>query len=433
VAFATICGHKALRWLYAAIKLYAYSQRAAPRGLLLYGAAVCETQTMAQLHQLVAQLRGAAAEREAAYATLLQLEAEHFSANGGSSGSVTETAVACASPLCEVLCQPVSEVSAAEWRRAAQVLTALSGLDPARVGGECWNPRQCNLAQVWMAPDNALGVVLAKEPASLSAEDALTAGWAYAPEPVQWATSTSYVANTQAAGIDSTEFFTMYMPANFMLNVPTPSDDRNLVLCPLLLQLLAAPEKLPDFALGGVLMALQQGVISRPAVTAKLLKQDIVAVLVALLRQVSPTELIANAGFSRRPHGFALGAFKDLVETVQAGGEDISAQLLTGGFVDTLLSALSAVEEVGADNANAYVVVWGCLMALAALGGEALPQIEDKLRAIPSTLRYLKESQINFWSDFGITAGTFASIVAGECLARCAFCFAVCGVAGPGT
>jgi hypothetical protein len=109
--------------------------------------------------EFVAQLRGTAAEREAAFARLLQLEAEHFNANGGSSGTaVVEIAVACASPLCEVLCKAVSEVDVAEHRRASQVLTALSGVDPGRVGGECWKPDQTNICTAWMAPDSALGV-----------------------------------------------------------------------------------------------------------------------------------------------------------------------------------------------------------------------------------------------------------------------------------
>ena len=114
--------------------------------------------------EFVAQLRGTAAEREAAFARLLQLEAEHFNANGGGSGSAeaasaaVEIAVACASPLSEVLCKAVSEVDVAEHRRASQVLTALSGVDPGRVGGECWKPDQCNVWKVWTAPDSALGV-----------------------------------------------------------------------------------------------------------------------------------------------------------------------------------------------------------------------------------------------------------------------------------
>ena len=92
--------------------------------------------------------------------TTSQLEAEHFNTNGDSAGSGTlaEIAVACASPLCEVLCKAVSEVDVAEHRRASQVLTALSGVDPGRVGGECWKPDQTNICTAWMAPDSALGV-----------------------------------------------------------------------------------------------------------------------------------------------------------------------------------------------------------------------------------------------------------------------------------
>ena len=260
--------------------------------------------------------------------------------------------------------------------------------------------------------------VLAKEPASLSAEDALTAGWGYAAFAMQVSTSTGWGAVIEAAGIGSMEFLGMLMPAAYVVNVAASSDDRNLVLCPLLLELLTAPEKLPDFALGGVLFALQCGVVGRPAVAAKLLDLDAVAVLMGILRQASPTELVSTAGFSRRPHGGALTAIKDLVETAQAGGADLTPQLLSGGLIDTLMSALSAVEEVGADHVFGCVVV-SSLWTLALLDGEALRQIEDKLRAIPSALRYLKDSNITHLADFGITTGTYATIVAGELLALC--------------
>ena len=103
---------------------------------------------------LVAQLRGAAAEREAAYAHLLQLEAEHADGGTVGSGAAAETAVACASPLCEVLCRPAAEVDVRESHRAWQVLTALTGVEPARVGGECCKPGQCNMYTAWMAPDS---------------------------------------------------------------------------------------------------------------------------------------------------------------------------------------------------------------------------------------------------------------------------------------
>ena len=43
---------------------------------------------------------------------------------------------------------------------------------------------------------------------------------------------------------------------------------------------------------------------------------DAVAVLMVILHQASPTELIATAGFSRRPHGTAFATMKDLVESI---------------------------------------------------------------------------------------------------------------------
>ena len=38
---------------------------------------------------------------------------------------------------------------------------------------------------------------------------------------------------------------------------------------------------------------------------------------------------------------------------------------------------------------------------------------------MPSALRYVKDSKISHVADFGYTAGTFATIVAGECIVLC--------------
>jgi hypothetical protein len=259
--------------------------------------------------ELIAQLHGGAAEREAAYAELLRREAQHnASGSAGASSApaavrdeelrgmklsalrarameeeldeaavesaldadepkaalvelllarrpsaeeklMADIAVACASPLCEVLCKPVSEVSVAEYHRTWQVLTALSGVDPVRVGGECIKLGQCNWAKVLVAPDSALGVMLAKEPSALTLEDALTAAFANAAYPVQLSTPTGLDANLAVAGMAVLDWIGPLMPALFMMLSARPADDRNLVLCPLLLELLKAPEKLPDFAM----------------------------------------------------------------------------------------------------------------------------------------------------------------------------------------
>ena len=91
-------------------------------------------------------------------AALVQLLLSHGTRSEEDPESLAAIAVACASPLCEVLGKDASEVDAAEWHRAAQVLTVVSSVDPARVGGECVKPDQCNLFTAWMAPDSVLGV-----------------------------------------------------------------------------------------------------------------------------------------------------------------------------------------------------------------------------------------------------------------------------------
>eukprot|EP01046_Picozoa_sp_COSAG06_P041178 COSAG06_NODE_5080_length_3740_cov_20.335347_3_plen_444_part_00 len=388
--------------------------------------------------EVVAQLRGSAAEREAAYAHLLRLEAEHFNATASAATSgdeVAEVAVACASPLCAVLCKPASEVDVTEYHRAWQVLTALCGVDPARVGGECCKPDQVNVYSAWMAPDSVLGEMLAKDPATLTSKDALTAGCAWAPLMVAYTTEVGLDAVNQVAGIDQQQWIEMQMPAMFTYLSATPTDDRNLVLCPLLLDLLRAPEKLPTFTLVGVLAALSTGLTGRPAVLAKLLDQDDdpISVLMAILRQAaSPSELVSTAGFSRRPHGWAIFAMRDLVETAQASGTDLSAQLLASGFIDVLMSALRAVEEVGTENIAGNVVSWGVVGILSLLNGEALPQVEAKLKLMPTALRFVKDSKITHYSPFGFTAAIFATIVAANVFGPLCPSLCICTSDSPG-
>jgi hypothetical protein len=290
---------------------------------------------------LVAQLRGGAVEREAAYAELLLREAEHSNAanpcTDGTSGAnslLAEIAVACALPLCEVLCKPVSEVGAQELRRATLVLVALVAIDPRRVGGECYKPNQFNICKAQLAPESALGVLLEKTPAALTLDDALTAGCIMGVFTVQWSEATGIGPGLQAAGVTWEAFVGVFAPAQYMLNTGTPSDDRNMVLCPLLLELLRAPEKLPEFALTGVLFALGQGLAGRPAVAAILRQDDPISVLMGILRQATPCEWVSTAGCARRGHGVALFTIKEYIESTQAGGGDITAQLLSCGFID---------------------------------------------------------------------------------------------------
>jgi len=373
---------------------------------------------------LAARLRSSAAERETAYARLLQLEADHWLSissggkaesagepEGEATESVTDIAVACVAPLCEVLCKAVSEVEVAEHHRAWQVLTALTGVDPTRVGGEAWKPDQCNYWSAMMASDSVLGVMLAKDPGSLTIEDAITAACAQAVVIIQMSGFRACDSLLSYAGVELMNFMEkQFSPGQFVYHLATPSDERNLALFPLLLELVQAPERLPDFALSGALCALASGCAGRPAVAALLLERETTLdVYMRILRQVSPSELVATAGFSRRPQGNLLAGMLWLADSAQAGGVDLTAQLLSVGFIDLVISALSAVEKLGAENVNGFLVVW-CIGLMILVDGEALPQIEDKLRTIPRVFRYLKDSKISHCDGFGMSAGVYGTV-----------------------
>ena len=105
-----------------------------------------------------------------------------------------------------------------------------------------------------------------------------------------------------------------------------------------------------------------------------------------------------------------------LTGAIQDGGGDITAELLSCGYIDVVVSALAAMEQVGADDVNGMVGTCGPLWALKAMAGEALDQIEHKIRAIPtvnSALYFCKEHpDICNSTGLGQNYGTIATIVA---------------------
>jgi hypothetical protein len=372
---------------------------------------------------LVARLRGGAAEREAAYAELYRREAEHHAASSDGTGpaeladitELAELAAAVASPLSEVLCKPAAEVSADEYQRAALLLAALSGVDPARVGGECCKPDpQCGIFNAWAAPGSALGVVLAKQPASLmTSDDALLIASAMAPIAVQWSSSKGADGAAESAGITTAGWVEPIMSSQFLLAMPGKQEknDRSLALTPMLLEMLKAPDQLPEFALSGVLCALSWAVIGRPVVAECLLELGAIEVLVEFLAQATPSELLATVGFSRRSHGYALSVLKEMTEAARV---DVTVQMLSSGCIDVVVSALSATEQLGEGNVNGYVVCLGALWLLMSVDGEALEQIQDKAREIKSALRWLSDSSVKDAIDLGCTASLFGATLAAQ-------------------
>ena len=140
--------------------------------------------------QLVIHLGGGAADREAVYTELFALEAEHYELTFAEPSyrckEIRDIAVACTIPLCGVLTRPIAEVSVKEYHRASQLLVALGGVDPGRVGAEtirldippdqrAWKEETAFRA-IMDSQGSALGVVRAKNRHTLTVEDALTIG-----------------------------------------------------------------------------------------------------------------------------------------------------------------------------------------------------------------------------------------------------------------
>jgi hypothetical protein len=128
--------------------------------------------------------------------------------------------------------------------------------------------------------------VLAKEPASLTPDDALVLAGAMAPLAIQWSTHEAFDACAEVAGVAIGDILPTFLPLCFMITTRTPSDDLNMALLPLFLELLEAPEELQEFVLVGVLCALHISVQGRPAVAARALELGILAALMRCMQQV---------------------------------------------------------------------------------------------------------------------------------------------------
>ena len=127
---------------------------------------------------LVSRLGGSRQERETAYAELHAMAVATPPV-----ATAAATAVACAAPLCKVLCMAVEHVGADEYQRACLLLAELIPSDTPRVSAETWMREQPGelprFFRAWQARDSALGVVLAKDPAALTPEDARTYAYTY--------------------------------------------------------------------------------------------------------------------------------------------------------------------------------------------------------------------------------------------------------------
>lgn len=150
------------------------------------------------------------------------------------------------------------------------------------------------------------------------------------------------------------------MPVNYVLvSGANQSNARNLALAPLIMDLLKTPGKLDDRLLCVALYTIAMVLANRNDVALRFLELGLFEYLVELLREdANPVAWVSACSVSGpRCCGQALHTMKDLVETCQAAGVDLTPRLLSSGYMDLLIDALKAVERVGSDKAHPIVVV----------------------------------------------------------------------------
>jgi hypothetical protein len=214
-----------------------------------------------------------------------------------------------------------------------------------------------------------------------------------------------------AGGFTPTEFFGGMMSVYFMTNGPRNSDERNLVLGSLLVELLRAPEMLPPALMNAAHLVLCHSMMGRAAVAQRVLDHGILEVTISNLKQASPQEWVSTSHYNRA--GFVGGAFialKDVVESAQAGGVDLTSQLLATGLIDMCVDALEAAVVVEAD-ASPIVITYGVLPLLMNLDGEHIDEVYSKIRAVAPALRHVIDHDIVFAEAFGFNSAVYATCI----------------------
>lgn len=363
--------------------------------------------------------RGAAAEddRETGLADLVMLlAAQEGRPTEDVDMETAKLAVACVAPLLGIMASPSTELP--EFQRAALALCAIHDVDrcnPGWVGAAAQavlitSDLESSTAgdfAVWTAQGSVVDRMLSKHPAELTLDDARVAVCSAVPFVV-WS-----AAGWDKIGTSMDEFLTS-LPANwFLVTGSRQSNERNLALAPLILELLQETGEgtLDDRLLGVAHYSTAMLVAGRGDVALRLLEGGLFEHLVDCLQQNSaPLDWVSTDNVcGRRYCGTALHLMKDLVESCQGSGVDLSSRLVTSGYIDTMTSALLAVEQVGSEKASCWPVVYS-LWLLCGVNGEALPEIEARIKnTLGHTLRYMIEHEVKIFSAIGWTTKTFGT------------------------
>ena len=197
-------------------------------------------------------------------------------------------ATACVAPLVDaVLCADLSKVDVEEYQRASLLLGSLCWMD-LDVTAEFM--RDGRYTAAWRASGNAVNAVVAKDPAELTRDDAMTLICDNASTTVQWCQGFTNVC--ERAGLDiAGDWIAGWNTHHGLLPTRTPSDEMNQRVAVMYLDVCrdqaASPEVVASAMLGQCWL-----VMARPAICITLVEAGLLDVGMALLRQHSPVEWV---------------------------------------------------------------------------------------------------------------------------------------------
>ena len=112
--------------------------------------------------------------------------------------------------------------------------------------------------------------------------------------------------------------------------------------------------------------------------------------------------------------GYLTGVYTlhgQVVDAAQGAGMDLSQELLSSGYVDMCMAALHCSQSCGVNRgAEIELIVYGLMVGFATWDGQALPMIDDKLRAEGAlALRWAIDTELSHIKDFGYVLSSNAA------------------------
>jgi hypothetical protein len=414
-------------------------------------AATLEIDT-ARTERTIALLGGGKPDRAEAYSLLDSLAVRGAAAGGGDGGSAAQEgpwerlqahavavveALRCVEPLWRLQALPVEEVDAQEFCRVGLLCAALGHIDHRRVAAEF-----CTYwGAAWKAQDSAHGVVLAKSPADITADDALVLACQLAPFPENW--QLLLIDMCKQAGVEDTvAFIGAFIDLNpYLGNHGDPVVEARFARVSALAQQLLQGTDLPldsEWVRPGLCLLCAWTTVGRPEVSKALVQAGYMEWAVASLGSQPATEWIVCGG--SQTTAFSMGVFwclKDATSDSKAVGVDLEGRALKCGAVDLCLSALSAYEELGVGPQINQGVIGYAVWFLSSLDYRTNDALRNKVRSKLSALQFVLAHPYDLWPGAQSVRrlqkhGTITSVFIGEqWLTHSCFCCCLCSTLGP--